>query len=96
MRRSSLPFRFHFIDLIYDTHNTIRERHPEKRRRIYKSIEVLVSEAQWSTGAVLAEGSHDRPAVISSAHKNECVIQKAIWRSLCAEFGSSTNYVRLT
>ena len=48
------------------------------------------------SGAVLAEGSHDRPAVFSSAHKNECVIQKAIWRSLCTEFGSSTNYVRLT
>ena len=43
LRRSSLPFRFHFIDLLYDTQNNIRERHPEKRRRIYKSIKVLVS-----------------------------------------------------
>ena len=83
--RSSLPFRFHFIDLLYDTQNNIRERHPEKRRRRI-----------YPTGAVLAEGSHDRPAVIFSAHKNECVIQKAIWRSLCTELGSSTNYVRLT
>ena len=37
-------FRVHLIDLIYDTQNTIRELHPEKRRRIYKSIKVLVSE----------------------------------------------------
>lgn len=44
LRRSSLPFRFHFIDLLYDTQNNIRERHPEKRRRIYTgSIKVTMT-----------------------------------------------------
>lgn len=86
-------FLFGFISsTLFMTHRIISGNGTQRKEE--ENIEV--SKSQWPTGAVLAEGSHDRPAVIFSAHKNECVIQKAIWRSLCTEFGSCTNYVHLT